>query len=90
MSNTWKGFKDLIVFDKKKEDELVTERIQNFIEDNIETINQFEHSKGAQHTVDEFDDLEDLDFDDQNEDLFASASKVKVDLADMDYQSRRK
>ena len=24
MSNTWKGFKDLIVFDKKKEDELVT------------------------------------------------------------------
>ena len=69
---------------------LTVGRIQNFIEDNIETINQFEHSKGAQHTVDEFDDLEDLDFDDQNEDLFASASKVKVDLADMDYQSWRK
>lgn len=68
---------------------LTVGRIQKFIEDNIEKINQFEQSKGAQHTVDEFDDFEDLDLDDQNADLFTS-SKVKVDLADMDYKTWRK
>ena len=68
---------------------LTVGRIQKFIEDNIEKINQFEQSKGAQHTVDEFDDFEDLDLDDQNADLFTS-SKVKVDLADMDYKTWRR
>ena len=68
---------------------LTVGRIQKFIEDNIEKINQFEQSKGAQHTVDEFDDFEDFDLDDQNADLFTS-SKVKVDLADMDYKTWRR
>lgn len=67
---------------------LTVGRIQAFIEDNIDRINQFEESQGTQHTVEDFDNLEDLDLDDQNADLFTS-SKVKVDLADMDYKTWR-
>lgn len=68
---------------------LTVGRIKEFITQNIDRINQFEQSKGTQHTVDDFNDLEDLDLDDQNTDLFTFSSKVKVDLADMDYKSWR-
>ena len=68
---------------------LTVGRIQKFIEDNIEKINQFEQSREKQRVVDKSDTLEDLDIDDQDIDFSASSSETEIDLADMDYKTWR-
>lgn len=63
-------------------------RIKNFIDATIQTINKFEKGGNAQIEGSEID-ISELDGDDENSDLIYVGTKVKIDLADMDYVSWR-
>lgn len=70
---------------------LTVERIRELISKTVQKIDAFE--TGADVRKLELDDLTDItefDEDDQNDDIFSIGSKVRIDLADMDYTSWRR
>jgi SNF2 family DNA or RNA helicase len=68
---------------------LTLDRIRELIDHTIDVIDQYQSGQQILDMVD-FSDAEDFDEDDQNTDYFSVGKKVKIDLADMDYQSWRK
>ena len=65
---------------------LTVGRIKTLISDTIEKIKNYS-SGDLVLDLNEISGTEDLDYDDQNTDLFSVGKKVKIDLADMDYVS---
>lgn len=70
---------------------LTLSRIKDLISSTIESINRFEQQKsGDIELIDITNNIDEFDSEDQNDDeLFAFGRKVKIDLADMDYESWR-
>lgn len=68
---------------------LTLERIKELIDRTIADINSFENGGGAIVETIDLGDEDDFDGDDRNTDFFANGSKIKIDLADMDYISWR-
>lgn len=68
---------------------LTLSRIKKLITDTIEAIDYFEEYGSADLDMYEANDSE-FDMDDGNTDFFQVGKKVKINLADMDYQSWRK
>jgi len=68
---------------------LTLRRIEKLINDTIAEIDAYEAGGAPVITATEFDDTEDLDYDDQNTEFFSDGRTVKIDLADMDYKSWR-
>ncbi len=69
---------------------LTLERINEYIDKTIQTINEFETNSNSRSM--EFRDIMDFnesefDSDDINDDVFAIGKKVRIDLADMDYKT---
>lgn len=70
---------------------LTLERIKGLIDSTIDTINRFNHHTGSTLNLTDISNVNEFDGDDQDtDDLFAFGKKVKIDLADMDYESWRK
>ena len=70
---------------------LTLERIKGLIDSTIDTINCFNHHTGSTLNLTDISNVNEFDGDDQDtDDLFAFGKKVKIDLADMDYESWRK
>lgn len=67
---------------------LTVQRIQDFINQTIKAIDDFERMGAVDIDLLEVDDS-DFDIDDSNTDLFTVSRKVKIDLADMDYRTWR-
>ena len=67
---------------------LTLSRIKKLITDTIEAIDYFEEYGSADFDMYEANDSE-FDMDDENTDFFQVGKKVKINLADMDYQSWR-
>jgi hypothetical protein len=63
-------------------------RIRDFIQNTIDSINQFEKYGKADLDMYEAND-NDFDLDDGNTDFFTVGRKIKIDLADMDYKTWR-
>lgn len=69
---------------------LTLERIKGLIDSTIDTINRFNHHTGTTLNLPDISNVNEFDGDDQDtDDLFAFGKKVKIDLADMDYESWR-
>jgi hypothetical protein len=68
---------------------LTLERIKELIDRTIEDINCFENGGGAIVDVIELGNEDEFDGDDRNTDFFTNGSRIKIDLADMDYISWR-
>lgn len=67
---------------------LTVSRIKSLIESTIDKIDEFKKFGGASVNLKDISNVCDFDEDDQNyDDLFSIGKKVKIDLADMDYQS---
>lgn len=69
--------------------QLTLKRILELINNTIEVINQFEKYGCGELSVNE-NYGEDWDINDENTEFFTVGSKVKIDLADLDWQSWRK
>jgi len=70
---------------------LTLERIKGLIDSTIDTINRFNHHTGSTLNLTDISNVNEFDGDDQDtDDLFVFGKKVKIDLADMDYESWRK
>jgi len=65
---------------------LTLDRIREYIDNTIESINKYNHGQMTLDLVD-ITNTSEFDFDDQNTDLFSVGKKVRIDLADMDYMS---
>lgn len=61
---------------------LTLNRIKDFIEATINTIDNFD---GGHADVSDFDFADDLDFDERENSVFIGGKKTKINLADMDY-----
>ena len=61
---------------------LTLNRIKDFIEATINTIDNFD---GGHADVSDFDFADDLDFDEREDSVFIGGKKTKINLADMDY-----
>ena len=70
---------------------LTLDRIRVLIDNTIEKINEFDERASMELTLDDITEVDDseFDFDDQDSDEFTFGRKVKIDLADMDYESWR-
>jgi SNF2 family DNA or RNA helicase len=69
---------------------LTLKRIKAFIDNTIETIDSFDKRTGIKLDLMDISNIDEYDEDDQNGDEFFSiGKKVRIDLADMDYQSWR-
>lgn len=68
---------------------LTIERIKKLIEATIETINSYDKHTVTKLQLTDISNIEEFDGEDQNDDLFTFGRKVKIDLADMDYDSWR-
>lgn len=69
---------------------LTLTRIKNMINSTIETIDRFDKHSGTTLDLTDISDMDEFDAEDQNSDeLFSFGRKVKIDLADMDYDSWR-
>ena len=69
---------------------LTLTRIKNLINSTIETIDRFDKHSGTTLDLTDISDMDEFDAEDQNSDeLFSFGRKVKIDLADMDYDSWR-
>ncbi len=69
---------------------LTLTRIKNLINSTIETIDRFDKHSGTTLDLTDISDMDEFDAEDQNSDeLFLFGRKVKIDLADMDYDSWR-
>lgn len=64
---------------------LTLSRILNRIDIAIETISKYSSNRAIDML--ELDNIEDLDLDDQNDDIFTVGKKVEIALVDMDYNS---
>ena len=64
-------------------------RIKDLIAKTIDTIDTFDNQSSHQLEVTDISEINEFDGEDQNDDLFSFGKKVKIDLADMDYQSWR-
>lgn len=69
---------------------LTLSRIKAQIEQTIQTINEYDRKSVAELSLIDVSDLDEFDGEDQNDDLFSFGRKVKIDLADMDYESWRR
>jgi SNF2 family DNA or RNA helicase len=67
---------------------LTITRIKALIENTIATINEYDHKSSSTLNLREIS-VDEFDGEDQNDDLFSFGKKVKIDLADMDYESWR-
>ena len=66
-------------------------RIKDLINSTIEKINAYDKHSSVKMDLTEIADVEEYDSEDQNSDeLFSFGRKVKIDLADMDYESWRR
>ena len=69
---------------------LTLTRIKDLIEKTIDTINEYDKSSSMKLDLTDITDIDEFDGEDQNgEELFSFGKKVKIDLADMDYDSWR-
>lgn len=68
---------------------LTIERIKKLIETTIETIDSYDKHTVTKLQLTDIGNIEEFDGEDQNNDLFTFGRKVKIDLADMDYDSWR-
>ena len=68
---------------------LTIERIKKLIEATIETIDNYDKHTVTKLQLTDISNIEEFDGEDQNDDLFTFGRKVKIDLADMDYDSWR-
>ena len=67
---------------------LTLERIQELISETIRDIDVFKSGAGKMSlNLDDLTDADDFDDDDINDDVFSIGRKVKIDIADMDYES---
>ena len=64
-------------------------RIKDLIAKTIETIDTFDKQSSHQLELTDISEINEFDGEDQNDELFSFGKKVKIDLADMDYQSWR-
>ena len=64
-------------------------RIKDLIAKTIETIDTFDKKSSHQLELTDITEINEFDGEDQNDDIFSFGKKVKIDLADMDYQSWR-
>ena len=69
---------------------LTLERIKDLINETIQSIEDYEEKGICQLDLLEIGSGSDFDMEDQNQDLFTVGRKVKIDLADMDYQTWRR
>lgn len=70
--------------------DLTLGRIKTLIETTIDTINSYDKRSLKKLELVDFSHVEDFDLEDQNEDFFTLGKKVKIELADMDYESWRR
>ena len=68
---------------------LTMSRIKDLIAKTIDTIDTFDKQSSHQLELTDITEITEFDGEDQNDDLFSFGKKVKIDLADMDYQSWR-
>lgn len=68
---------------------LTLTRIKDQIERTIKTINDFNRMTPTEVSLTDLSHIDEFDGEDQNEDLFSFGRKVKIALADMDYESWR-
>lgn len=69
---------------------LTLKRIKDLIENTINTIDTYDRHSASILNLTDISDIDEYDGDDQdNDELFTFGKKVKIDLADMDYQSWR-
>jgi len=69
---------------------LTLTRIKNLIESTINTINAYDKNSSVRLDLTDITNADEFDGEDQNGDeLFSFGKKVKIDLADMDYESWR-
>ena len=64
-------------------------RIKDLIAKTINTIDTFDKQSSHQLELTDITEITEFDGEDQNDDIFSFGKKVKIDLADMDYQSWR-
>ena len=65
-------------------------RIKDLIDATIKTIDEFDAHTSKQLDLTDISNIDEFDGEDQNDDLFSFGKKVKIDLADMDYDSWRR
>ena len=68
---------------------LTMSRIKDLIAKTIDTIDTFDKQSSHQLELTDITEITEFDGEDQNDDIFSFGKKVKIDLADMDYQSWR-
>lgn len=68
---------------------LTITRIKGLIEGTINTIEAYDKKSPTQLNLTDISNVDEFDGEDQNDDLFTFGRKVKIDLADMDYESWR-
>lgn len=69
--------------------QLTLTRVLAFIDQTIETINEFEETGHANLDLIDISNMSELDYEEQNTDIFMIGKKIKIDLSDMDYLSWR-
>lgn len=69
---------------------LTLTRIKELIEKTIQTIKEYDKKSAAELSLTDISHVDEFDGEDQNDDLFSFGKKVKIDLADMDYESWRR
>ena len=69
---------------------LTLTRIKELIEQTIQTIDAYDKKTATELSLTDITNMDEFDGEDQNDDLFSFGKKVKIDLADMDYESWRR
>ena len=69
---------------------LTLNRIRELIEKTIGTIDDYDKRTSTELSLTDLSHIDEFDGEDQNDDLFSFGKKVKIDLADMDYESWRR
>jgi len=65
-------------------------RIKELIEQTIQTIDAYDKKTATELSLTDITNMDEFDGEDQNDDLFSFGKKVRIDLADMDYDSWRR
>ena len=69
---------------------LTLTRIKELIEQTIQTIDAYDKKTATELSLTDITNMDEFDGEDQNDDLFSFGKKVRIDLADMDYESWRR
>ena len=69
---------------------LTLTRIKDLIEKTIQTIDAYDKKTATELSLTDISCINEFDGEDQNDDLFSFGKKVKIALADMDYESWRR